>query len=125
MAREKEGETNYMKLIIPREKWERGKPSALYNPDNGKSCCVGLYLQACGLSTETLSLKRTANSVLLRDKIPGDAKWLVGPYCESAPSDVAADLYEANDRRFISEKERESLIAERFMSGGDVEVEFI
>lgn len=123
MADEKEGEENNMKLVIPREKWARGRPSALYEPDSKKSCCVGLYLQSCGLATEALCSTRVANSMYLRDIIPSEAQWLLGVH-KSAPSDIAAELYQVNDA-IMNEEEREAYIAERFMSGGNVEVEFI
>jgi hypothetical protein len=111
-----------MKLVIDRNVWLRGEGqgwSYLLRPGDGKMCCVGIFLEACGVSREVLRGTKTANQARRNhdahevEKIPD---WM--------DNTNAGFLYDDNDDRLMSEDERERRVARRF-AGQGVEVEFI
>lgn len=113
-----------MKLVIDRSIWLRGEPegSMLLRPNDGKMCCVGIYLAACGVPHSRLSSKRSAAD---KGVVADDGSWLVerrnnGLLCSSA---AAIRLYEENDC-WSNATDRESKIAELFAANG-VDVEFV
>lgn len=115
------------KLVIDREIWLRGddESSMLFNSSDGRSCCVGIYLEDCGVPDDVMDgIPDVAQLVAhVGDEIlPKRAAWLL----DEEGKDVAAkiDLYLHNDSDEIGEGEREEMVAERFAEYG-VDVSFI
>lgn len=115
-----------MKFTIDRSKWIRGKDrgmSYLLRPADGKRCCVGFYLQACGLTDEQLSNRCYADSYdqnLRKDDLPAGTEWLH----ISRSKEGGDSVYYVNDDMELTETEREERIAARFAREGH-EVEFV
>lgn len=141
-------------FTINRRRWDRGemfadirkekgqnKPPSLKHPEDGRMCCLGIYLEACGVPVEKL-YARADPKELVEDvvELPQDAQWLVyidhpnvsgdETFYESLTfwwdnTGVTQELMEANDdtNRFSSEAEREQKIAELFKAN-DVIVHF-
>ena len=102
-----------MDLTIDRNIWLRGTEddSFLLAPETheshpGKMCCVGIYLNACGVSKEMLVRKMTAHDgVPLVKSLPKNTKWLIKPdtftVAHDNPLYIASStanlLYGAND----------------------------
>jgi len=112
------------KVVIDRKSWLRGERvivSRLFRPSDGKMCCLGFYLEACGMSKETLSDKVAPRDLLYTKELPEEAKWLI---FAGANSKSARGLMNANDPTHMSDEERESVIIREF-AAHDVEVEFV
>jgi hypothetical protein len=113
------------KLTIDRRTWLRGEgkeTSYLLRRADQKQCCVGFYLEACGVPRDILVGNEAAHSPEVGEILPEEAKWLNTKYIYSTPD--ARCLYGANDSRDLSEEDREAIIKEIFLKH-DVEVEFI
>ena len=111
-----------MDLVIDRTIWLRGegaKASRLLRND-GKMCCVGIYLEACGVPRGEL-LDRSTFYILPSAEKPDQASWLDEPAFSLAPSH-ATQLYAANDAEMCSD--REQTIAAIFAKH-DVTVTFV
>lgn len=107
-----------MKFTIDRQKWLRGEGgmySYLLRPSDGKQCCVGMYLEHCGVTTSELKGKAVISELCAT--ITPSAGWLMN----QSPRN---ELYSTNDDRELSDAERERDIAKYFATVG-VEVEFI
>lgn len=96
-------------FVIPRDKWYRGFPhgSRLLRPDDGKQCCVGLYLSACGVPDSLLTDRAVGASM--------GPKWL----------HWNTSLYNVNDDMSLTEEWRESEVARLFKDQGEVVVRFV
>lgn len=114
-------------FAIDRARWLRGTGSAgsfLFHPEQKKCCCVGIYIEACGLKMPQMEWMEAAHSSYMRQSIPDQARWLLrikdGVFQEHNPaSDAAQILYEENDTMEISgEKERERAIRSVFAEQG-------
>ncbi len=115
-----------MKLQIKVSEWfhrpnfQTEKPeSCLYDPSNGKKCCLGFYLNACGVPLEVM--KFISTPILARDIIPEQAKWLITDI-SSNNSEEANRLMVANDggiRRITNREVIRTIFADH-----GVEVEF-
>ncbi|MEK7559807.1 MAG: hypothetical protein AAB522_00700 [Patescibacteria group bacterium] len=68
----------------------------LYNPNTKGSCCVGLYLNQCGVPNTVLANNGTALA-LNYSAIPEEAKWLIEITSFKENSEDARTLYGAND----------------------------
>lgn len=124
------------KLVIDREKWLRGQGaelSKLLRREDEKMCCVGFYLESCGVPRETLLGNAAAHSPEVALILPDEAKWLNnGDLYLPNSSPIGRELYAINDRIIIlnsltptmDELERENRVMELFSQQG-VEVEFI
>jgi hypothetical protein len=135
-----------MKLTIPREIWLRGEggdKSRLFRRDDGKMCCIGIYLRDLGVPVEKLTGCSSATSLHYMyggglECVPKEAKWLLKTDDFSSlictPKE-ALELYRANDAilaypegkdepYFQTEEDRESAIKGLFATHG-VEVEFV
>lgn len=129
-----------MKLTIDRSTWLRGEgpnASRLLREADGKMCCVGFLGLACGLTKEQL-LEKTTVAQLVKTAAykpspehPVSLDDMYRPHFDfvrgltvAANSDVANDLYNANDETLISEATRETSLAVLFAKIG-VEVEFV
>jgi len=107
-------------FTIDRKEWLRGEgvyQSYLLRARDGKRCCVGIYLKACGMSDEELSGVTGANEKPVCDLLPQEAGWLLN-------WELLGHLYVDNDERSTSESEREERIAEGFARNG-IKVNFI
>ncbi len=115
-------------LVIDRTKWLRGDLRPIFGDDvysrlrdqNGRMCCLGFYLKACGARGLT-SDSAYAPSDLAR--LPAEAAWLKHPEdeCEDGP---AEKLISANDFSGRNEADREKKIAKLFREHGGVTVTF-
>lgn len=116
------------KLVIDRRKWLRGEgvtTSRLLRRSDQKQCCVGFYLEACGVSREVLLGNGAAHSPSVSEVLPEEAGWLViNAYGVKNGTEAAKQLYTKNDDILINEEEREAAIYELFLKY-DVEIEFI
>lgn len=119
-------------LVIDRNVWLRGRDayatSALLRED-GKRCCVGIYLQSCGIEDDRLLKKDFAHS-LPENELPEEARWLVSveefedEHLNYDSSEDGSTLYSTNDSMELSEKMREYLVKRKFRKHG-IKVEFI
>jgi len=116
-----------MKLTIDRKVWLRGEGGAaskLLRANDGKRCCVGIYLVALGVTDELLTEVSVAHGTgSLRRFVADHTPWLANTHVTDASAD-ANYLYSRNDDRGIEESYRERNIAAIFAKHG-VEVEFI
>ena len=126
------------KITIDRKIWLHGKKqidhtsdnpekaSMLYRPLDEKMCCIGIYLNQCGVSKKVLLGKGDAVSLIDVDiKLPKEAEWLVdterypsGNICSSNSKD-AGHLMIVNDGT-ANEKTIKAMFAKH-----DVEIEFV
>jgi hypothetical protein len=117
-----------MKLVIDRERWQNGsKPgrSMLLNTGNGRMCCIGFYMLACGATEAQIEDTSTPCDMWLNE-IPSEARWLVNTIEVPLRNDSSActRLVTQNDNQVVTESVREQGITEEFAKHG-VEVEFI
>jgi hypothetical protein len=113
-----------MKLTIDRNTWLRGEGSVasrLLRKDDGKKCCLGFYMNACGVSDSKIEDVRLPSDL---DDIPNEAAWLVEKEIKNLniPSLMAYDLMQCNDESLQGDREEE--ITKIFKEAG-VEVEFV
>jgi len=125
-------------LIIDRKIWLHGqkqidhtgdnpeKASMLHRPLDGKMCCIGIYLNQCGVSKTVLLDKSDATSLVEVDiKLPKQAEWLINtdqyPSGSAYTSNTkdAGRLMTANDGT-ANEKTIKAIFAKH-----DVEIKFI
>ena len=103
------------KFTIDRAVWLRGegnRASKLLREADGKMCCVGMYLRACGVPDAKLRGKSEACYVHDDDIVPDWTK------------NNAGLLYEANDDPHTDPATREAKIVNMFAEAG-VAVEFV
>jgi hypothetical protein len=116
-------------LKIRRSEWLHGEGSSrskLYRTSDGKKCCLGIYLEACGLPLMDMANLSVPSQVA---PLPVEAAWLLGDAISQHPSatidsNVSLNLTYANDDQRLSEPSREQRITELFRNH-DVEVTFI
>ncbi len=116
-------------FTIDRSKWLRGEVfpgvnSVLCDRD-GRKCCLGFYLESCGVSPGALTDEPCPEDVA--HDIPEEAEWLVyGKYGDDPKDSVFAEaLISANDEvSDYTEEEREQLITGVFADRG-VTVHFV
>ena len=103
-----------MELIIDREIWLRGETdSYLMRESDGKKCCLGIYLESCGVDSN--SLKQITDAPALPVELPEQAGWLMDG---NVNSDLGAHLMSANDDGQIRPIEREREIRHFFYQVG-------
>lgn len=128
-----------MEFTIDRDKWLRGEghsASKLLRPSDGKMCCLGMYLLACGLTPEEIQDQDAPGDVAWNatrvDGMPrrpiwneGKLSWLLKDNANDC-SETCVQLMSANDdqRRFVEETNREEKVAELFAKEG-ITVHFI
>ena len=109
-----------MTFTIDVDKWLRGKGSInsyLLRPEDGRQCCIGLYLTACGIPDEVLNLKRAAGTISC--DLPNDALWLMDSSMDGdIDSDIAEIFYYDNDSQQLTESERRTRIRRQFSLAG-------
>lgn len=115
-------------LVIDRSIWLRGERNGdvyLLRPADGKMCCLGIYLQACGASPDTLRGRRYPSSVAVA--LPDEARWLLRPgkpvVGVQSDSLETTELAVTNDDNTITDAEREKRIA-TLLAKHDVRVTF-
>jgi hypothetical protein len=100
-------------FVIDRKVWARGhqRVNQLRRRDDGKMCCLGIYLKACGAPT----------CALTGFGVPVDVKTLIVPGWLG--TNKASDLVCANDAYFDDEARREDDVKAGFAKAG-IEVTF-
>lgn len=83
--------------------------SRLLRREDGKRCCVGIYLKACGMSDSQLLDLTTADQLV--GLLPVEAQWL-------QRNGVNLPLYQLNDSVSIIKASREAQIATEFAEHG-------
>lgn len=127
------------KLVIDRNVWLRGDPRSYLLRYDGKRCCIGIYLGACGVPDEKLKNQADVTSLVTSHgsaALPPEARWMWEDF-EGEQTDVPGSeyIYGINDMRpmaeredskhyVVSEADRERKVREFFARHG-VEVEFI
>ena len=107
------------KFTIDRKRWLRGEGSEtsyLHRLSDGKQCCLGFYLEACGV--KRVDIVGVGSPVRLL-YIPDEAKWL-----EVNEGEGSRPLVAANDALVLKASTRESRITNLFREHG-VAVEFV
>lgn len=107
-------------FIISRALWLHGeghRESLLLRGRDNKQCCLGIYLEHCGVAKEKL-LHITEPSGLFQkigNEYPDQAKWLLKKGQEVVVnSNVTYDLALVNDSSLYEEEEREKEITQLF-----------
>lgn len=128
--------TPVRELTIDRNLWYRGcrsDASRLERSFDGKRCCIGFYALACGIPREQI-LERTYLSAcaVASTRPPHEAQWLdagdheaVDPWFRNITDTVGFELAAINDDPLLTERVRESKIAELFLLRGNVRVTFV
>lgn len=120
------------KVRINRDRWLRGEGgsmSKLHRPEDGKQCCLGFYLQDCGVSQEEMKNMGSPLSLTIAKevKMPEEAGWLLETSSMSAVeltnSPTCRRLMDRNDSTLYADYEREEFLIREFKKNG-VEVEF-
>lgn len=100
-------------LVIDRRIWLRGEAESCLLRRDGKMCCIGIYLKACGIPDTSLvglgSPFHARNAVV--------PEWLLDRESWSN-SHLALILIQSNDDQSLGEAEREERIASYFSSAG-------
>ncbi len=124
-----------MKFTINRDKWDRGKSPSFegnYLLQNGKSCVLGHYMLACGVSEATLEYMADPTEALLAaayealDIEDSDLELIVEPnYMDDGFSNTTfvSEAIEINDNKSMPDAEREAELIQLFKDFG-VELEF-
>lgn len=122
------------RLVIDRSKWDRGKMfdelrltegadspcTALRNAHDGRMCCLGIYLNSCGVAKRTLDGSGLPSDLAA---VPRVAAWLL--LTEEGSSTQVEDLFsEINDSTEITSRARERQLTKLFKQHG-VEVTFV
>ena len=96
-------------FVIDVKKWLRGegsKRSSLHRKSDGKMCCVGQYLEACGAPPESfLGLAEISET---------DYRIVGFNGADGVDTDATPCLYSDNDTRDITEAERREKIRAGF-----------
>ncbi len=120
------------KFVINRKIWLRGEGSAkssLFRDTDGKQCCLGIYLNACGVPKNILEgcstvkdfLNQTGKNITLT---ADQVQWMISDSSSKSSNDVVK-LYSENDYSIDnSEENREKTIKELFAKN-NIDVEFI
>jgi hypothetical protein len=117
-------------FTISREKWLRGEGhqvSFLIRGFDKKQCCLGFYLEACGVSSEILRDLRSPQVLFddgFDDEFPEEASWLLSGDRTPFNSDDGNALMVVNDTPDTPGLTREESIAEKFLEH-DVLVTFV
>lgn len=108
-------------LVIDRKVWLRGEgtgKSKLLRVDDGKRCCVGIYLATLGAGDGDLRECALASEV----RLPEKAGWLVN--ANGNDTQAAHALYRANDLDMPPGQNREQAVAALFAEHG-IAVKFV
>lgn len=109
-------------LVIDRSRWTRGRSDSegtyLRRATDGHMCCLGFYLESCGVPQETLTGAFYPRDRNVAPLVPDEAKWLI----QTSPLfndqvDLTLDgstLVGTNDRKALTEGHREAEITRIF-----------
>lgn len=96
-------------FVVDESRWLHGEgmeTSYLLRPSDRKQCCVGLYLEACGVPQSYLSFVDSAQNVSftlnLRKQLPPEITSATG----------LLEVYHINDSPDLSEEQRKELLTE-------------
>jgi hypothetical protein len=109
-----------MEFTVIRSQWLRGKggsKSYLRRAGDGKQCCLGFYLKACGLTDDVITGVQDANAVAIGlDHLPESAQWL-----DEGPGNTTYNVLQlTNDWGDITDAQREEKLIEQFAEHGVV-----
>jgi hypothetical protein len=134
-------------FTIVRRRWRRGKQiegkgSYLRNEKDGKMCCLGFYLEACGVPRAEINgrgmpyqvlnnaLDQKKKVAVLKQLRVAGARWLVilrghsaGVPASYDNDEITEDLVDANDNKKLSSAKIEEKVAALFAKKG-VKVRF-
>lgn len=118
------------KLVIDRKVWLRGEGSLvseLHRKSDGKMCCLGIYLESCGIPRESMTGRGGPFKMFIdsHTEPPEEARWLLDPhgYTGQCTSVIASELMTVNDERG-DDALRERRVKALFAQAG-VDVEFV
>lgn len=126
------------KIIIDRKIWLHGKEqidntgnnrqkaSMLHRPLDKKMCCIGIYLNQCGVTKKVLLGEYDATSLIDDDiKLPEEAEWLVtlGEY--SPGNSFSNSSTDARRLMAINDSTANERTIKKIFAKHDVEIEFI
>ena len=123
MAQKEVAKPDPNKLVIDCNIWLRGRErhgSMLLRTSDGKMCCLGIDLEAQGVSKAILANIPTPDG--LKDYIPNQRSWML--MSGGLDSSEAEYLMDTNDREDVIDTERKKKITELYAEQG-VEVTFI
>lgn len=115
------------RLTIDRARWLRGdliqEESQLLSP-MGRMCCLGFYLEACGVPREKLLNESCPSNI--EEFVPKQASWLgdINPQSDRLNNLVEDDFIGINDDPKLSDKARELRLTQMFKKRG-VRVRFV
>lgn len=117
-----------MEFTINVENWLRGTGedmSFLHRSQDGKECCVGQYLRACGMPVEAINNIKAGRQIIVgrNSALPPQARWLVNREGIWHDTEDATELYSCNDDQIMSEQFRRKEIVRLFGLNG-VQVKF-
>lgn len=99
-----------MKFTIDRKKWLRGdEDSLLLRKKDRKMCCLGIFLNECGMKKKDLMGKGSPYS--LDTPLPQQAQWLTNQW---GNADLTRELMKVNDDDTICDNTREKKLRELF-----------
>ena len=107
-------------FIIDRKIWLRGEGtdmSSLLRRMDDKQCCLGIYLEACGMPRDML--REISEPAYVLTTLPEETLWLMDT---EKYQDI--NLMTINDNQDLWETQRERKIAEIFAQHG-ITVEFV
>lgn len=88
-------------LVIDRSIWFRGEGDAPGGGallcHDGRRCCIGIYLAACGLPDAILYGRALPEEVAYRHALPAEAAWLLDADSTTNDSTATLDLVRVND----------------------------
>lgn len=116
------------KLVIDRQKWDRGRSPSLDQPiallsDSGM-CCLGFFALSCGYTEEEITDIAAPSDLNNPSRIPD---WMIykNEIFDTWEDSISCqNLMGINDDTKITDTKREELIRMEFAKN-DVEVEFI
>lgn len=115
-----------VKFVIDRTKWSRGEESnnLMHSQKTGKSCCLGLFGEFCGVSKHYMTDKQTPREVnhflkKSHKKVPSLFRKLLANLTQfNINTNLTNDKMRINDNRFITEIDREFALKKLFRKIG-------
>ena len=118
------------KIIIDRKIWLHGEKdlptgSWLHRSLDGKMCCVGIYLNQCGVSKKDLLDRSDATSLVeVGTKLPKQAEWLTNTVRH--PSGIYIDnTKDAGHLMTVNDTTANEKIIKRMFAKHDVKIKFV
>jgi hypothetical protein len=105
-------------FTIDRKTWLQGEgseASRLLRPEDNKRCCLGFYLESCGVSVRKLLDKKAPSDVNCSLK---RGAWLLTGWNDREASHDASELMTINDCMGMYKRSREKRVRELFAGNG-------